>query len=207
MPLGRKLRSPPCPLVTRGGEPNIVRLTDGGPAPTHQQRSRINPNALRSYLILHQSIASAIAQRLEHTLPRTEEPTRRLLQHLVDDVAAERAWVNNLMVSMQMPPARSLSSASLMGAVYPLTMTRAQPITQSLPSITELETLITSVTAKKALWQTLLNIADALPVNTQDVQELSQNADRQQSDLQSISQRLSRSVFLAHDELTLNGPA
>lgn len=186
--------------ITHEGDPDTRSSTNNGGVPTHLHRSRIKPDVLRSYLTMHQSIASAITQRLLHTLPRTEEPTRTLIQQLLDDVQAEWAWVNTLMVQMQMPPTRCLSSEALMGAVYPLTMKQAQPIKQALRSVTELETLTTSVTAKKALWQTLMNLTDALPANKPELRAMIQNANRQQRDLETISEHLCRGVFLVRDD-------
>lgn len=171
--------------------------------PTHLDRPVVNRDAVRSYLIMHQGIASAVRPRLTRVLVRAEGSTSTVLRELLDDVELEQAWVQDLMVLMQMPPAY-LKAGPLVNpaGIYPLASSRAQPLRSSVSSIVEVETLINAVTAKIALWHTLASIADALPVARHEIVVLSRNADRQHRDLLGIKDQLTRSVFLTHDTAT-----
>jgi len=174
-----------------------IGLSNDVMMPTHLHRPRVNLNALLVYLTTHHDREIEALERLERMLVGAEGATAVVLHQLNADIAAEQEWVKKLRSVMQLPPpavrrVRVVSKYAVSKLRY---RGRFLAAPESSPTI-DLETVIGGVTAKAQFWETLTGLADALPVDREELSELQTNAQRQLHHLRTAHQNVLRSTFI-----------
>ncbi|MGB3827858.1 MAG: hypothetical protein WA962_03710 [Ornithinimicrobium sp.] len=160
------------------------------PSPT------LRSDLLQIYLADHQAGGRGILQRLGQMEGYTDLPIKPRISRLRREVGEEYDWVCALVEQLDLRHGHLKAASARVGELLGRLKLNGR-LTSRSPStpIVELELLSCAVVGKMRLWETLTDVADALPVDRADLAHLHARAERQLWDIGQAHGQLRRDAF------------
>ncbi|MGB3762998.1 MAG: hypothetical protein WA966_07215 [Ornithinimicrobium sp.] len=160
----------------------------------------LDRDLLQIYLADHQAGARGVMNRLDQMTAYTDLPIAPVIAQLHAEVREEFAWVAALVTRLEVSPGRVKQSGARVGELLGRLKLNGRWRRRSpLTPVVELEMLSAAVVGKQRLFETLTDLRDDLPVNPEELANLSARAERQLSDITDAHERLRRTAFKNHE--------
>lgn len=159
-------------------------------APDHRVPSQIDRRALARYLANHATGAHAGLARFEAlSAAWSGTDAGRELAALTQEIAAERAFLTELLASLEVPVLPPRRATMWAGRRLGGLLTRGRPGPREMHLVLELEVLRGAVMVKLGSWQTLARIAPLLGLPAATFESLAEQAREQARRLEALHEQ------------------